>query len=56
LTICNGIWYPLLASRHTCRQNIVYIISKQRREEKRREEGRGGEGRGGEKKRAGERA
>jgi hypothetical protein len=27
-TIYNEIWFPLLACRHTCRQNIVYIINK----------------------------
>ena len=27
-TICNEIWCPLLAHRHTCRQNAVYIINK----------------------------
>ena len=27
-TICNEVWCPLLACRHTHRQNIVYIINK----------------------------
>jgi hypothetical protein len=25
----NVIWCPLLVCRHTCRQNIIYIINKQ---------------------------
>lgn len=48
ITTCSEIWCPLLDCRHTCRQNVVNIISKSGRGQGEGEEGR-------ERKREGER-